>query len=228
MHHAGAGHNDADAGALGQIAVRLRRVGGGLLVAHADIGNSFLLRGCGNRGDGKPDDPEQVIDALLFQAFRYQGRPVDFAHAFLLVREPRDYALTAKPRRGFCQPARHLAVHPDAHARNRHLLMHRRELSVLMKSRRRIAFPKLGLGGLQHPTHVVSRGNGDQRNGIPRSNCNAEFLHRYGSNRSRATGSSRSGSGHVRFAPEATVGHAKCDPSLRAKADIGRVATSQL
>src|SRR6516162_426979 len=85
VHYAGAGHNDARAGTAGQIAVGLRRVGGGLLVAHADIGNAFLLRGCGKRGDRKPDDPEQVIDALLFEAPRYQGRAVDFAHAFLLV-----------------------------------------------------------------------------------------------------------------------------------------------
>src|SRR5262244_3044308 len=103
VHHAGAGHNDAGAGAAGQIAVGLRRVGGGLLVAHADIGNAFLLRGCGDRGDRKPDDPEQVIDALLFEAPRYQGRAVDFAHAFLLVRQTRDYALMARPRKGFCR-----------------------------------------------------------------------------------------------------------------------------
>jgi hypothetical protein len=56
-----------------------------LLVAHADIGNAFLLRGCGDWGDRKPDDPEQVIDALLFEAPRYQGSAVDFAHALLLV-----------------------------------------------------------------------------------------------------------------------------------------------
>ena len=87
VHHAGAGHDDAGAGAAGQIAVGLRRVGGGLLVAHADIGNAFLLRGCGDRGDRKPDDPEQVIDALLLEAPRYQGSAVDFAHAFLLVTE---------------------------------------------------------------------------------------------------------------------------------------------
>src|SRR6516164_1557773 len=101
MHYAGAGHGDAGAGAAGQIAVGLRRVGGGLLVAHADIGNPFLLRGCGDRGDRKPDDPEQVIDALLFEAPGYQGRAVDFAHAFLLVFQARDYALMARPRKGF-------------------------------------------------------------------------------------------------------------------------------
>ena len=56
-----------------------------MLVAHADIGNAFLLRGCGDRGDRKPDDPEQVIDALPFEAPRYQGSAIDFAHALLLV-----------------------------------------------------------------------------------------------------------------------------------------------
>src|SRR5262249_35445772 len=58
----------------------------GLLVAHADIGNAFLLRGGRDRCDRKPDDPEQVIDALLFEAPRYQGRAVDFTHASLLAR----------------------------------------------------------------------------------------------------------------------------------------------
>jgi hypothetical protein len=42
-----------------------------------------------------------VIDALLFEAPRYQGRAVDFAHAFLLVLQARDYALMARPRKGF-------------------------------------------------------------------------------------------------------------------------------
>src|SRR5262249_11473910 len=92
------------AGAAGQIAVGLRRVGGGLLVAHADIGNAFLLRGRSNRGDRKPDDPEQVVNALLFEAPRNQGSAVDFAHAFLLVTnwlQPRDYALMEGQRKGF-------------------------------------------------------------------------------------------------------------------------------
>ena len=87
MHHAWAGHDDAGAGAAGEIAVGLCCVGGGLFVAHADIGNAFLLRGCGDRGNRKTDDSEEVIDALLFEAPRYQGRTVDFAHAFLLVTE---------------------------------------------------------------------------------------------------------------------------------------------
>ena len=81
----GAGHDDAGAGPAGQIAVGPGRVGGGLLVAHADIGDAFLLRGGGDRADGKPDDAEQVIDALLFEAPRDQGGAVDFAHLFLLV-----------------------------------------------------------------------------------------------------------------------------------------------
>jgi hypothetical protein len=42
-----------------------------------------------------------VIDALLFETPRYQGRAVDFAHAFLLVLQARDYALMASPRKGF-------------------------------------------------------------------------------------------------------------------------------
>src|SRR5262249_2943075 len=105
VHHAGAGHNDAGAGAAGQIAVGLRRVGGGLLVAHADIGNAFLLCGYGDRGDRKPNDPEQVIDALLLEAPRYQGRAVDFAHAFLLVLQAQDYALMARLRKGFADSA---------------------------------------------------------------------------------------------------------------------------
>jgi hypothetical protein len=44
--------------------------------------------------------------------------------------------------------ARHLAVLDDAHARNRHLLMHGHEPSALMKSRRRIAFPNLGISAI--------------------------------------------------------------------------------
>ena len=68
------------------IAVGLRRVGGGLLVAHADIGNAFLLRGGSDRGDRKPDDPEQVIDALLLEAPCYQGSAVDFTHCSLATK----------------------------------------------------------------------------------------------------------------------------------------------
>src|SRR5262249_20755514 len=144
VHHAGAGHNDAGAGAAGQIAVGLRRVGGGLLVAHADIGNAFLLRGCGNRGDRKPDDPEQVIDALLFEAPGYQGRAVDFAHAFPLVLQARDYALMARPRKGCAgsatprRPPRCARMQPPSP------WARAGEPSALMKSRRRIAFPNLG------------------------------------------------------------------------------------
>src|SRR5262249_18388390 len=101
-----AGHDDAGAGAAGQIAVGLRRVGGGLLVAHADIGDAFLLRGCGDRGDRKPDDPEQVIDVLLFEAPRYQRSAVDFAHAFLLVDRMTSAArlrIDGRAAKGFCR-----------------------------------------------------------------------------------------------------------------------------
>src|SRR5262249_36021002 len=41
--------------------------------------------GCGDRGNRKPDHSEQVIDALLFEAPRYQRSAVDFTHAFLLL-----------------------------------------------------------------------------------------------------------------------------------------------
>src|SRR5207244_304171 len=74
------GHDEAGAGAAGEIAVGPCRVGGTLLVAHADIGDAFLLRSHSNRNDRKPDDPEQVIDALLLEASRDQGSAVDFAH----------------------------------------------------------------------------------------------------------------------------------------------------
>jgi hypothetical protein len=45
-------------GAAGQIAIGLRGVGGGLLVAHADISDAFLLRGRGEQADRKPYDPD--------------------------------------------------------------------------------------------------------------------------------------------------------------------------
>ena len=82
MHHAGAGHRNAGAGTAGEIAVGLRRIGRALLVAHAEIGNAFLLRRRRYRGDRKPDDPEQVIDALLLQAAREKRSAIDFAHGF--------------------------------------------------------------------------------------------------------------------------------------------------
>src|SRR5262249_18536981 len=85
MHDAGAGHDDAGARAAREITVGLRGVGGGLLVAHADIGNAFLLRGRGDRADRKPDDSEQMGDARLFEAPRNQRGAVDFAHGSLLV-----------------------------------------------------------------------------------------------------------------------------------------------
>ena len=87
VHHAGAGHGEADAGATGHIAVGLGRVGRGLLVAHADVVDAFLLRGRGDRADRKPDDPEHMIDALLLEAPRDQGSAIDFTHVFPLVTE---------------------------------------------------------------------------------------------------------------------------------------------
>ena len=132
VHHAGAGHDDAGAGPAGQIAVGLRRVGGGLLVAHADIGDAFLLRGRGDRADRKPDDPEQVIDALLFEAPRYQGSAVDFAHAFLLTERLalRDYALMAGPGKGVGHQKRLFAPRTPPRRRGRRMAA-TRKLGVL-------------------------------------------------------------------------------------------------
>src|SRR5262249_604351 len=174
VHHAGAGHNDAGAGAAGQIAVGLRRVGGGLLVAHADIGNPFLLRGCGDRGDRKPDDPEQVIDALLFEAPRYQGRAVDFAHAFLLVFQARDYALMARPRKGFAgtvtprRPPRCARAQPPSPCARP---------SALMKSRRRIAFLNLGTRP-SSASRLSEQQIATSEMGSQGSSCDVEFLSR--------------------------------------------------
>src|SRR6516162_3062876 len=124
VHHAWAGHDDAGAGAASQIAVGLCRVGGGLLVAHADIGNAFLLRGCGDRGDWKADDPEKVIDALLFEAPRYQGRTVDFAHAS--SSSPNDFRHETthswRGRKRGLPAARYLAIHALWRAKNKRSL----------------------------------------------------------------------------------------------------------
>ncbi len=83
VNDAGAGHDDAGAGAAGQIAIGLRGVRGGLLVAHADIGDTFLLCRCRDRADGKSDNPEQVVDTLLFEASGDQGGAVDLSHVSL-------------------------------------------------------------------------------------------------------------------------------------------------
>ena len=109
-----AGHRDARAGPARQIAVGPGRVGGGLLVAHADVGDAFFLRRCCDRADRKPDNPEQVIDALLLEAPRHQGSAVDFTHLF----PPRDwhdfsrpdYALIAGSRKGFAERKRQLCI----------------------------------------------------------------------------------------------------------------------
>src|SRR5947199_8885 len=64
---AGARHEQAGAGAASQIADRLRGIRGGLLVAHADVGDPFSLRGRGDRLHRKPDDPEHELDTLLLE-----------------------------------------------------------------------------------------------------------------------------------------------------------------
>jgi hypothetical protein len=83
VDNAGTRDREASAGAPREIAGGLRGVGGRLLVAHADIGDPGLLRGSGDRLHGKADDPEHVLDALLFETPRHQSGAVDFAHAFL-------------------------------------------------------------------------------------------------------------------------------------------------
>src|SRR5262245_47600867 len=85
MHHTRASHGDTGPGAASHIAVGLGCVRCRLLVAHADVGNAFLLCGCGDRGDRKPDNSEQMIVALLFRVLCYRVTAVDFAHAFLLL-----------------------------------------------------------------------------------------------------------------------------------------------
>src|SRR5205085_12060435 len=82
VHHAWSGNGEAGAGAPGEIAVSPCRIGGALLVAHPEIGDAFLLRRRGDRGHGNPDDPDQAIKALLFEAPRDQGSAIDFAHGF--------------------------------------------------------------------------------------------------------------------------------------------------
>ncbi len=82
MDDAGAGHDDARARPAGQKADGAGGVGRGLLVAHADIGEANLLGGLGDRPDGKPDDAEHVLHALVFQAFRQQVGAFDLSHVF--------------------------------------------------------------------------------------------------------------------------------------------------
>src|SRR5262249_62023646 len=82
---------------------RLRSVGGVLRFAHAEVGDAILWRGDSDRGNRKSDDPEEVIDALLFDAPRHQCSAVNFAHSFLLVTDRfqrQDYALMAASRKG--------------------------------------------------------------------------------------------------------------------------------
>jgi hypothetical protein len=43
------------------------------------------LRRSGDRGDRKPHDPKQMIDALLLEAPRDQGCAIDVAHGLPLV-----------------------------------------------------------------------------------------------------------------------------------------------
>ena len=77
---AGAGHDDARARPAGQEADGAGRIGRGLLVTHADIGQADLLRRLGDWPDREADDAEHVFDALLFEALRQQIGAFDFSH----------------------------------------------------------------------------------------------------------------------------------------------------
>src|SRR6185312_7920446 len=66
-----------------QVAGSLRGVGSRLLIPHADISDTDLLRRLGDRPHRETDDPEHVLDALLLQALRHQRRAIDLAHVSL-------------------------------------------------------------------------------------------------------------------------------------------------
>src|SRR6185312_14786889 len=77
------GDRDARARTAGQKADRARGIRCRLLVAHADIGQAHLLRRVGDWADGKPDDAEHVLYALLLEALRQQVGALDFSHNLL-------------------------------------------------------------------------------------------------------------------------------------------------
>jgi hypothetical protein len=83
MHHAGPGDREAGAGPSREVAGGLGRVGGGLLVAHADVGDAKFPGGGRDRLHGKTDDPKHILDALLLEAPGHQGGAVDLAHGVL-------------------------------------------------------------------------------------------------------------------------------------------------
>ncbi len=89
MDDAGTGDREAGARTAGQVADRLRCIGGCLLVAHAVISDPDLLRSRGDRLHRKADDPEHVINALLLQAPRHQRGAINLTH-------------TSLPSHGFC------------------------------------------------------------------------------------------------------------------------------
>ena len=76
----GSRHGNTGARATCHVTIRLRRVGCGLLVAHADIVDAFLLCRCCNGSDRKANNAEKMVNTLLFQASCHQGRAINFAH----------------------------------------------------------------------------------------------------------------------------------------------------
>ena len=80
VYNAGSRHGNTGARATCHVTIRLRSVGCGLLVSHADIVDAFLLCRCRNRSDRKADNAEKMVNTLLFRASCHQGRAINFAH----------------------------------------------------------------------------------------------------------------------------------------------------
>ena len=82
MDDAGAGDDDAGAGAAGQVADGTGGVGRGLFVAHTDIRKTGPLRCFGEWPDRKPDHAEHVFHALFLEARRQQVGAFDLCHVY--------------------------------------------------------------------------------------------------------------------------------------------------
>ena len=77
MNDAGAGDDDAGLGTANQVAGGLGRIGGGLLVAHADVLDALFLGIGGELPDREADDAEHVVNALLLERAGEQERAGD-------------------------------------------------------------------------------------------------------------------------------------------------------
>ena len=84
MHDAGTSHGNTGARTASHIAIGLSGIGCGLLIAHANIVDAFLLRRSGNRANRETDDTKQMVYALLFKTSCDQGRTRDLTHFIYL------------------------------------------------------------------------------------------------------------------------------------------------